>query len=107
MKKYTIYLGLSDRTHKQQFITTNYAKKLVADGFKACTITECFGSYTNLRNERTTENTLKIEIIDFDNNIDIEHKIQNLGVIFNQESIAYQVEEINSKLVYIEHKIAA
>jgi 3-methyladenine DNA glycosylase AlkC len=42
---------------------------------------------------------LKIEVLDFNNNFNIEKTVIDLKKIFNQESIAVQIENITSELL--------
>ena len=100
MLKYTLFLGLNDSETLKQTISTKQAKKIISSVVNGCTISECIGVYTNLQGIKTIENTLKIEIIDFDKNIDIKKIIDELGLLFHQESIALQKEYINSELIY-------
>ena len=104
MQKFTLYLGLNDRQTKAQKITTDKAVQLINQTIGDCTISTCMGTYTDLSGKTTLENTLKIELLDFNNNIDIDFIIQKLGILFNQESIAFEQQKINTQLVYIKHK---
>lgn len=103
MQKFTLYLGLNDRQTKTQRITTDKAVQLINQTIGDCTISPCMGTYTDLSGRTTLENTLKIELLDFKNSIDINWIINVLGLLFNQESIALEKQEINTELVYIKH----
>lgn len=98
-KKYVIYLGLNDKSTKKQEIATPAAVEKVARYMKDCTITECTGFYTHEDQTIVTENTLKIEKIDFEGDFSIERAAADLKVMFNQESIAVEIMTVNSKLM--------
>lgn len=99
MQKFTLYLGLSDRITKQQKCTTEQAKSFINQIVGDCTISECIGFYTDLDNKTISETTLKIELLDFTNNLDINKIINDLGLLFNQESIAFETSIVNSRLI--------
>lgn len=103
MQKFTIYLGLSDRITKQMTMTKEKALRLTSDIVGDCTIAECIGYYTDLNGIQTPEITFKIEKLDFTNNCNINNIIDQLGLLFNQESIALETSIVNSRLIYINH----
>ena len=103
MQKFTIYLGLSDRITKQMTMPKEKALRLTSDIVGDCTISECIGYYTDLNGIQTPEITFKIEKLDFNNNCNIDDIIEQLGLLFNQESIALEASNVNSRLIYINH----
>lgn len=101
MKKFTLYMGLNDKDLKVQVISTIEAYKVVsnilAKDFGGGTIFEAQGIYQHEDGTLVFEKTLRIEIL-FAEEPQIKVLVGELKKIFNQESIAVQVEEINSAL---------
>ena len=98
-KKYTIYLGLNDKNTKKQIIRTAEAYSILAGIFEAATITRAIGFYKHDDGTRIQEKTLKIEYLDFSGGFDIEKTAAVLKDTFNQESVAVQIEDVNSVLM--------
>ena len=101
MKKFTLYMGLNDKDLKVQVISTIEAYKVVsnilAKDFGGGTIYEAQGIYKHDDGKIVFEKTLRIEIL-FAEEPQIKALVAELKKIFNQESIAVQVEDINSDL---------
>ena len=101
MKKFTLYMGLNDKDTKVQVISTIEAYKVVsniiAKDFGGGTIFEAQGIYKHDDGKIVFEKTLRIEIL-FAEEPQIKALVAELKKIFNQESIAVQVEDINSDL---------
>ena len=101
MKKFTLYMGLNDKDAKVQVISTIEAYKVVsniiAKDFGGGTIFESQGIYKHDDGKIVFEKTLRIEIL-FAEEPQIKALVAELKKIFNQESIAVQVEDINSDL---------
>lgn len=101
MKKFTLYMGLNDKDAKVQVISTIEAYKVVsniiAKDFGGGTIYEAQGIYKHDDGKIVFEKTLRIEIL-FAEEPQIKALVAELKKIFNQESIAVQVEDINSDL---------
>ena len=101
MKKFTLYMGLNDKDAKVQVISTIEAYKVVsniiAKDFGGGTIFEAQGIYRHDDGKIVFEKTLCIEIL-FAEEPQIKALVAELKKIFNQESIAVQVEDINSDL---------
>ena len=101
MKKFTLYMGLNDKDAKVQVISTIEAYKVVsniiAKDFGGGTIFEAQGIYKHDNGSIVFEKTLRIEIL-FAEEPQIKALVAELKKIFNQESIAVQVEDINSDL---------
>lgn len=104
MKRYTLYLGLNDQHTKTQKIDTVEAYKICenmcADFFGGATIFSAKGIYKHDDNTIVIENTLRIEILEFDTSIyeRVRDFVGTLKSVFNQESVAVQVETVNSEL---------
>ena len=104
MRRYTLYLGLNDKDTKTQKIDTIEAYKvcenLCADFFDGGTIFSAKGIYKHDNGDIVVENTLRIEILEFNNSIidTVKQFVKTLKVTFNQESIAVNIENIQSEL---------
>lgn len=99
--KFTLYLGLNDKDTKQQEIATVEAYKIVKNlltaDFDGGTIFEAEGVYRHEDGTVVTEKTLRIEIL-FAETEKVRILVNDLKRIFNQESVAVQVEKITSEL---------
>lgn len=101
MTKTTLYIGLNDKDTKRQEINTTEAIKLLTNmltDIGGATIYEATGIYTHDDGKIVIENTLRVELIGIDENI-ILNKIKVLKLLFNQESIIKQTEEINTSIL--------
>lgn len=101
MTKTTLYIGLNDKDTKRQEINTTEAIKLLTNmltDIGGATIYEATGIYTHENGDIIIENTLRVELIGIDENI-ILNKIKVLKLLFNQESIIKQTEEINTSIL--------
>lgn len=103
MKKITLYIGLNDKDTKTQKISTLDAYRFVNNILATdSTITECKGVYTHEDGTITTENTLEVVLLDFDNTLDkgwVLDKASAIKKALNQEAIAYQEQDIKSELI--------
>lgn len=103
MKKHTLYIGLNDQETKTQLISTLDAYRITTNILGVdSTIKECKGVYTHEDGAITTENTLEVVLLDFDGVMSkawVLEKVEALKTALNQESIAYQVENITSELL--------
>lgn len=97
--KYTLYIGLNDKDTKQQEINTIDCYKIISKLFESCTISECTGIYKHDDGTCVIEKSLRVEIIDFKRNININEKIDLIKNFLNQESIIKQTEEITSEML--------
>lgn len=101
MTKTTLYIGLNDKDTKRQEINTTEAIKLLTNmltDIGGATIYEATGIYTHENGDIIIENTLRVELIGIEENI-ILNKIKVLKLLFNQESIIKQTEEINTSIL--------
>lgn len=100
MKKFILYVGLNDQETKQQEITTVDAYKVATNIFVAttggATITEARGVYTHDDGTIVVENTLRCEIFGATTE-QIEKAAKQLKTALNQESIAIEEIETNSR----------
>lgn len=101
IKKFTLYVGLNDKDTKKQEIADEAALMLikgeVARRFGGGTIYKASGIYTHDSGEVVDENTYRIELL-FAADNDVKDFVTMLKTALNQESIAVQVELINSEL---------
>lgn len=99
MEKVTLYVGLNDKdTHTQKIDTLEAVKVITNIITEKCgggTIYNAVGVYTHTDGTIITENTLKIELFDC-NDEAIDTTIKALKTVLNQESIIKQTELINS-----------
>ena len=102
MKKFTLYLGLNDKDSKIQKIDTLEAYKICTNILlkytEGATIYSAQGIYKHDDDSFVVENTLRIELL-FVERESVLKIIEILKLAFNQESIALQVENINSELI--------
>ena len=101
--KYSLYIGLNDKDTKTQKIDTLEAYKILCNIIKrhdieGFTVYNAHGFYVHKDGTFTTENTLKVELMFVDNKI-IDELIKECKLVFNQECIIKQVEEVTSTLV--------
>ena len=107
IEKITLYMGLNDKDSKVQKFTKIESYKLLESILKVkgidATISEATGLYTHDDGTLVIEESLRIEILFFENkkenNERVMDLISTLKKAFNQESIAMQKEKINSQLV--------
>jgi hypothetical protein len=102
MKKHILYIGLNDKETKQQEISTLDAYKVVFNAVKkyydGATITESRGFYTHESGAVTFENSLICSIL-FAEDEKTRQLAEDLKNLLNQESIAIEIQDINSSLI--------
>ena len=102
MKKHILYIGLNDKETKQQEISTLDAYKIVFNAVKkyydGATITESRGFYTHDSGVVTFENSLICSIL-FADDDKTRQLAEDLKTLLNQESIALEIQDINSSLI--------
>ena len=101
MTKTTLYIGLNDKDSKTQKINTVEAIKILTNllvDIGGATIYNATGIYTHENGDIIIENTLRVELIGIEENI-ILNKIKVLKLLFSQESIIKQTEEINTAIL--------
>lgn len=99
MKKITLFVGLNDKKTKLQNISTLEAYKILFNYFNGATITEATGFYKHDDGTLIIEKSLKIELLDFDNNLNLDIIVRDLKRMFNQESVAVELDNVNSFLM--------
>lgn len=103
MKKHTFYIGLNDKDTKTQLFSTLDAYRITTNILGVdSTIKECKGVYTHEDGTITTENTLEVVLLDFNDALTdrwIADKANAIKQALNQESIAHQEEDIKSELI--------
>ena len=114
MKKHELSIGLNDQNTLTQLISTQDAINSIVDYCRtykrAFTLTTATGGYTMDNGEFTVENTIRIEFLQFTDDVDAELNtfirdfIQYFLIEFNQESIAHAVYNTESDLVYLENQ---
>ena len=101
--KHTLFLGLNDKDKKVQLINTIEAYKIVMNlvcsvGYDGASVSNTTGFYKHDDGSFVVEESLRIEIL-FADDIKTDNLIHDLKRTFNQESVALQIEKIESKLV--------
>ena len=90
MSKVTLYVGLNDKDDKIQYINTDKALAFVSDvcakRVGGATISLCVGVYTHENGDVVQENTIKIELINVDEDM-LLYLLKTFKHAFNQESI--------------------
>lgn len=88
-----LYVGLKDKDTKKQEISNLKAKNIIKDLCKTleidCTLLRAHGIYTHATGEQIEENTIVIEILEFDTQLELRLLIKILKEFLNQESIGY------------------
>lgn len=102
MIRYVLSMGLNDKDTKTQKIATLEAYKMVENVIKSlqlegATIYESKGLYRHNNGEYVTETSLRMEFL-FATENQIRNLVSILKSAFNQESIAVQVENVESDL---------
>lgn len=98
LTKHVLYVGLTDKNTKTQLISNPMAMDIVNNVCGDCSIQEITGYYTHDNGEKVKENTLKVELLFKEDNQVLTY-CQDLKKLLNQESIALNVETVNSRLV--------
>ena len=105
MEKLTISIGLLDKDSKTQLISNNDAVEMVNSCFlsrlDAFTVYFAKGIYTHENGQQVQENTIRIEVVAFNDN-DYNNTIQSIKEVkqaLNQESVLLEKQTINSYLI--------
>lgn len=101
--KYSFYIGLNDKDSKVQIIETLTASNIVnrvfiENGVDGATITSGKGIYKHENGEIVIEETLIVQVYEFDSIINVRQICNELKNLLNQESIAVEKRETNSEL---------
>lgn len=98
---YRLYMGLNDKDTKKQEISTEEAEKtfnsLVLRSFDGATVWVADGVYTHEDGTQVSEKTLCCELV-FAEYIHVKRFCELLKRVYNQESIAVQMIEVEAEL---------
>lgn len=101
MKKFTLYCGLNDKDSKKQQISTDdaltFCHYMLLNHCDGATISTAKGIYKHDDGTIVTENTVRIELL-FVNDALVKDIVTDLKNHFNQESVAVQIEDVESYL---------
>lgn len=101
MKKFTLFCGLNDKDTKKQEISTDdaltFIHYMLLNHCDGATISTAKGIYKHENGAIVTENTIKIELLFVDDET-AKRIVEKLKNHFNQESVAVQIEDIESYL---------
>ena len=105
MEKLTISIGLLDKDTKTQLIDNDKAMETVNSCFlsrlDAFTVYFAKGVYTHENGQQVQENTIRVEVVTFNNN-DYNNAIQSIKEVkqaLNQETILLEKQVIDSYLI--------
>lgn len=103
MKKYTYYLGLSDKDTKMQYIPSSDAmedvRNLTMKRLGGGSISLCEWLFQHDDWTQIVENTIKIESLWFrDESVFIDFA-KELKAIYNQESVLLEVTEVDARFI--------
>ena len=104
MLQFTFNVGLADKDAMEQIIPTAQAWSIIEQVFvehdvDGATITEGRGIYRHENGSVVRENSVRIEVLEFDTPVNVRGICTALKVALNQESIAVKREEVDSFLV--------
>lgn len=99
INRHIFYIGLNDKNTYQQEIATTQAYKIIKGVIGDCTITEGKGVYTHANGTQILENTLIVEVLDFNNNFNYGAIIATVKNLLNQESVVVIHDSINSEVL--------
>ena len=101
--KYSFFIGLNDKDSKVQIVETITASNIVNrvfidNGVDGATITSGKGIYKHANGEIVVEETLIVQVYEFEGIVDVRKICTELKSLLNQESIAVEKHETNSQL---------
>lgn len=101
MKKFILFVGLNDKDTKRQEISTEdaltFAHYMLLNHVDGATVSTAKGIYRHDNGDIVTENTIRIELLFIDDD-KVKSIVEKLKAKFNQESVAVQIEEVESYL---------
>lgn len=102
MIKYTLFVGLNDKDKKIQLVDNEAARAIItraalANGIDGLTITLSQGIYKHESGAVVIENTYRLELL-FVKDSQVRALCDDLKKLLNQESIAIQIDKIESEL---------
>ena len=103
MKKIKITVGLNDKdTKKQKHFKKWYYKRIFKNleylAIDGATLTESLGYYKHENGQTVKEKSINIELL-FIDEVTAKNLAKLLKREFNQESVVFAVEELNSELI--------
>ena len=101
--KYSFYIGLNDKDSKVQIVETLTAANIINRVFiennvDGATITSGKGIYKHDNGEIVVEETLIVQVYEFNSVVNVQKICNELKNLLNQESIAVEKHETNSQL---------
>lgn len=101
--KHTFFIGLNDKDTKIQQINTIDAGRIVervfiAHGVDGATISGARGVYKHDNGTVVAEETIMVQVFEFDSPVPVADICNDLKALLNQESIAVESTETNSAL---------
>ena len=101
--KYSFYIGLHDKDKKVQIVETLTAANIINhifidNGADGATITSGKGIYKHENGEIVVEETIIVQVYEFESSINVQKICNQLKKVLNQESIAVEKQETNSQL---------
>lgn len=101
--KVIFYVGLNDKCSKTQLIDSITASRIVERVFSrhevdGATTSFARGIYKHNDGTVIAEETIMVQVFEFGNPIDVAAICEDLKRLLNQESIAVERQETNSKL---------
>ena len=98
MKRHTFLIGLADKDTKQQELSREVYLRTIYNVVGDCTISDAVGYYTHDNGELVEEPSLRVDML-FKNENNIKGYADRLKVELNQESIGYEVAEVELDLL--------
>ena len=106
MKKYTLSIGLNDKDQYSQIVTFETAKDIIVKELSRqgldCTVYRANGVYTHENGTTVLEETVRVDCYQFDSVSIFDRVVKScasLKVLLNQESIAYEVQDVEGGLL--------
>lgn len=98
MKKHIFIVGLNDKDTKTQLLSDVEAKENIMRIVGDCSMQLLDGCYTHENGERVIEKSYRVEML-FKTDEEVKGYAQAIKRELNQESIVYDFEETNSRLI--------
>ena len=98
MKRHTFLIGLADKDTKQQELSREVYLRTIYNVVGDCTISDAVGYYTHDNGELVEEPSLRVDML-FKNDNNIRGYADRLKAELNQESIGYEVAEVELDLL--------
>lgn len=103
IEKYILFIGLNDKNTKTQKIPTLAARDIIKNiildaGLDGATISEALGIYKHDDGQVIQEASIRVEVL-FASEKQILSICKQIKTVLNQESIAVEYQQINSRLI--------